>query len=448
MMARILSLFVTFLLFTALVPAQDKSGEAPETDSPKSALFPTITAVLTDDFPLITLVLTKTQNNWEHFHLDNFRVKEEEVAAQILSFTVGRANHSLKIGLIFDHGYLGGVSSEDSLAFWETAKTASAGFLASMEAERDSFLLVSFASGVDNTDFNNNTEVFSMILNSLEPDSGRRIFDAMQVGLEALLPHNGRRIMVLFTSGKDQGSDTPSKTVLQTARLLRIPVYIIATGEADYSALQPLASKTGGSLIYAKNAEELTQAFQQISQQLQNVSELTYITPVPDGTEPLRRTVEVISTISPDLPPQNTKTTYRIDKLPSKDSEILTSPKNRKNLWGMIFAIVVCMGIVAGFIMWRRNRLYSDLVVPAITNITFHRRNNTIRLDVNIPLRNRPVKLTIFTDAGTPVIDAVFPGRKRRYEMDISELPFGVYFCTITNGGLTSEKKHMVKQVV
>lgn len=447
-MARIQWFFISFILFPVLTLAQDKSGETPETDLPQSAFFPSITAVVTDDFPLITLILTKEQNNWEHFYLDNFRVKEEDTTAQILSFTVGRANHSLKIGLVFDHSYISGLDAEDSGLLWEMAKTGAADFLTSMESDRDSFLLVNFASGVDNTDFNNNTEVFSLILHSLEPDSGRRIYDAMQVGLEALLPHNGRRIMVIFTSGKDQGSDTPSKTVLQTARHLRIPVYIIATGDADYAVLQPLASRTGGALIYVKSPDELPQAFEHVSRQLQSVSELTYITPFPERNEPLRRTVEVISTISSDFPPQSTKSTYRIEKSFTKDSEILTAPADRKNLWGMIFAIVVCLGIVAGFIIWRRNRIFSDLVVPAITQITFHRKNTILKVDVNIPLRNRPAKLTIYTDTGTPIMDAVFPGRKRRYELDISELPFGVYHCTLSNGGLTSEKKPIVKQVV
>ncbi|MDX2249826.1 MAG: VWA domain-containing protein [Bacteroidia bacterium] len=435
-MVRILWLIGLFFLYPAWAFAQD-------TELPESSLFPSVSAVITEEFPTITLVLNNTQPY--KLQLDRFSVKENDQPAKIISFSDGRANHSLKTGLVFDHGLS---VNQDSLVFLDYAKSAAAEFLLSWESTRDSFVLVSFAGGVDNTDFNNNTEVFSLILNSLEPDSGRRIFDAMQVGLEALLPHRGRRILVVFVAGRDGGSDTPVKTVLQTARHLRIPIYIIAAGAVDRPVLELLTSRTGGALVYADSAEKLPLAFKEISRQLLAVSELRYLSNISDEKPPFKRSIELTSIISPDFPPQTIKTTYRIDRLPVQVSSVDIARHRGKNQWGMVLAILISIGIVVGFIVWRKNRIPSDLVVPAITEITFYKKNTRIRVEVNIPLRSRPAKFTIYTQAGVPVMDAVYPGRKRQYDVDISELPFGVYYCTLTNGGLTSERKDMVRQVV
>ena len=421
-----------------------------------------IKSVIADSFPEVVMVLKGERSVNPDPELISLFEDDKEV--EVLSFKNDRENHTLKVAILFDcsETMLAGPEEMSSLRVegkeltsihedgadntprLSYAKDGVIEFMHSLKFPGDSMILVNYASDVSNTDLNDNLEVMEMILGSLEPENGRVFYDALQLGIEALLPHNGRKIVVALVAGKDNGSDTPLETILQSSDILDIPIYIIGVGEVDEDHMQKIAKKTGGSFNYARSAEELEQIFLELSKDLQEVYELKYRSPVIDPKINNRRSIRVyFEEGSQDE--FSLKNSYRIPIIDKEgiSSNIPSTPKER-NYLGMIAGVLVCLLLLGGFIWWKRKTGDAGLIVPAITQMIIHPKRPELKANVNIPLRDRPARFTIYSGSGSPIRDFVFSGGKRKVKVDISGLDDGIYYCVLSNGGLDSEKKELI----
>ena len=394
-----------------------------------------IKSVIPDSFPEVVLVL-----KGEHqlnTNKDAIEVYENDVKINEIQFEGDRLNHQLKVAILFD-------CSEAVKNELDYAKNGASKFMKSLKYPGDSLILVNYGADVSNTDLNDNVEVMEMIMGSLESQEERVLYDALQVGIEALLPHSGRKIIVALVGGKDNGSETPLQTILQSADILDIPLYLIGLGEVNKEVLTKMAKTTGGEFLYAESPEDIEGIYTQISENLQEVYELTYLSPDTEIKPGDRRTIKVV--INQGEEEISTKTSFRIpvieNEQPIEDYPIAVQTK--KNYLGVIIAVIVLAFIFVGIVWWRRQKDAIGLIVPAITEIVQNPKKPEIRARVNIPLKDRPARFTIYSSSGVPIKDFVFSGGKRKVKIDISSLSDGIYYCVLSNGGLDSERKEML----
>ena len=78
------------------------------------------------------------------------------------------------------------------------------------------------------------------------------------------------------------------------------------------------------------------------------------------------------------------------------------------------------------------------------TGLSFDKKKGKIRANINVPERKKPAKFTLHNPSGTPIKDQVVSGTKRSLVMDVSDLRDGVYLCTLSNAGMTSEAREVV----
>lgn len=111
------------------------------------------------------------------------------------------------------------------------------------------------------------------------------LYDAIYLGSRTLLDRDGRKVMVLISDGGDTLSTTPYRDALRAAQeaeaivysIIIVPIHAQAgRNTAGEHALIQLSQDTGGKHYYAGSAEQLQEAFQQISRELRNQYLLAY----------------------------------------------------------------------------------------------------------------------------------------------------------------------------
>ncbi len=119
-----------------------------------------------------------------------------------------------------------------------------------------------------------------------EQRTGSCIYDTAYESLTLLAEKEpGRRVLVIFTDGKDERyadletcSGHTKEDIEKFAGDEDIPVYIIGFGNRiDRPVLSSLAGNTGGSFISAPNLSDVEGSFQKLGAQLRNEYRLSYI---------------------------------------------------------------------------------------------------------------------------------------------------------------------------
>lgn len=159
----------------------------------------------------------------------------------------------------------------------EHAKAGLKRFLAQQSEDVE---VIVFNHNVHNlADHTSSRDTVEMILDQLYPDGGTAFFDAVAVGIAALLEDAEAgevQAVVALTDGVDGGSATPLDTCIARAQAAMIPVFTIGLGGADRSVLQQLSGQTGGQSFFTNDPAQLTAVYDSIQQALQSYYELTY----------------------------------------------------------------------------------------------------------------------------------------------------------------------------
>lgn len=112
-------------------------------------------------------------------------------------------------------------------------------------------------------------------VDSLEPAGETRLWDAVLRGLRTLdasrtgAQDSPRLVLVALTDGVDNRSETRRiETVIETARRLQIPVFMLGLGprrELREEDMREVATRTGGQYYHVSSAERLTEIFENLS---------------------------------------------------------------------------------------------------------------------------------------------------------------------------------------
>jgi Ca-activated chloride channel family protein len=115
----------------------------------------------------------------------------------------------------------------------------------------------------------------------MAPWGATALYDAIVRGIEALGRQTGRRALVVFTDGEDQGSHVTLADVERRLQASDVTLYMIGQGRGvthDYlrRVMQRLTVPTGGRAFTTDNIEALQGAFEELLEELSNQYLLGY----------------------------------------------------------------------------------------------------------------------------------------------------------------------------
>lgn len=114
---------------------------------------------------------------------------------------------------------------------------------------------------------------------------GTAMYDAVRAGIDevAKSPDECKRVVVLFSDGGDNSSQTIESNLYVYAYRKRVAIYTIAYGLADESPLYNLASSCNGRMYRIYSSREFPYVFADIYRSLKNYYRVTYRPPECNG---------------------------------------------------------------------------------------------------------------------------------------------------------------------
>jgi len=204
---------------------------------------------------------------------DQFKVFEDDVPQRIESF----AAENVPLELVAAIDISGSMRTSVP-----TLKDAVKEFLASVPS-RDNVTLFGF-----------NDNIFPLTRRSKDPAArlaavdrlaawgGTALYDVIIRGLETLDRLTGRKALVVFTDGEDQGSHATRDATVRKLEESDATMYMIGQGERAEAAdlrdlMMRLARLSGGRAFFPARIEELRDVFQMVIEDLSNQYLLSYV---------------------------------------------------------------------------------------------------------------------------------------------------------------------------
>jgi len=160
-------------------------------------------------------------------------------------------------------------------------KTAVKGFLGEVPAQ-DQVTLLGFNDNIFTlTRKTTNPAERAKAVDRLAPWGSTALYDVLLRGIEMLGRQTGRKALVVFSDGEDQGSHATIGDVERRLQSSDVTLYMIAQGrgvtmEPLRRIMDRLASPTGGRALFTDSIEELHTAFAQLLDELSNQYLLGY----------------------------------------------------------------------------------------------------------------------------------------------------------------------------
>jgi VWFA-related protein len=224
----------------------------------------------------------------------------EDGKPQTIKYFASDADQPLTLGLLIDTS-----PSQERVLTIEQESCVE--FLQSVLRPKDLAFLINFDSDIDlDQDYTNNVASIRRALNKLQIGGGAvgggpvglgggpvpnahprstALNDAVYVAAyEKLKTEVGRKAMIIFTDGEDEGSHLKIRDAIEAAQKADTMCYVILIadrggwyqgfGEGD---MRKLAEETGGRVIeVGNNQQKLRQAFDQIQQELRSQYNIGY----------------------------------------------------------------------------------------------------------------------------------------------------------------------------
>lgn len=244
---RILALIIVVVaLFVSLTPAQRPREQKPPTATPPgNQAEPPQDEVetLKIDTNLVTVPVIASSRNGLYIsdlRKEEFNLSEDGVAQQIAFLAT--VNAPFHLVLLLDTS----ASTEEKIGL---IQRAAASFVEQLSPV-DKVKVVSFDSEVrDLNEFTGDKSILRSVIQRTRPGTGTRLYDAMQLSLNALRPINQRKGIVIFTDGVDWHSDSATfdDTIhnLDESGVIVYPIRFETRAEAERIARQQQGETNG-----------------------------------------------------------------------------------------------------------------------------------------------------------------------------------------------------------
>jgi VWFA-related protein len=255
---------ISLVLFLTLIGAGQTSAPAPA--ARKTADL--VTIFLTADDGHGTPVTIPTR--------DSLQLREDGRPQNIERFA--STDLPLNVGVVVDaSGMMQGALP--------AVKAAAGDFLRQVVTEKDLGFAMSFAVSVDLLqDLTSDVHLLRSGLDTVKINvglrssrSGGQLHDAIYLAANEILGKQvGRKALVIFTAGIDQGSKTKLKEAIEAAQKADAVCYVVLFGRAFGSSLNDLTDQTGGRTFSVRDSDKLADAVGQIVRDLRNQYILVY----------------------------------------------------------------------------------------------------------------------------------------------------------------------------
>ncbi|HKD83829.1 MAG TPA: VWA domain-containing protein [Terriglobales bacterium] len=230
---------------------------------------------------------------------EDFQVFEDGKPQNIKYFSA-ESNQPLTLGIMID-------TSASQTRVLDIEQESCAQFLKEVLRDKDLAFVINFDVDVDlDQDFTNNIRDLTRALNKMQINAGMGggppglgggpvpttprgtlLYDAIYLGADEKLKNEvGRKAMIIFTDGEDQGSRLRIQDAIEAAQKADAICYVILIADRGFyggfgysgdSDMRKLAETTGGRVIEVGNKQEkLKQAFDQIQNELRSQYNIGY----------------------------------------------------------------------------------------------------------------------------------------------------------------------------
>ncbi len=291
-------------------PAQDQQAQPPSDQEPLQTFKAQVNVVnifynVKDKHGMLIPNLTK----------DNFDVFEDG-KPQTIKYFSAESNQPLTLGIMID-------TSASQTRVLDIEQESCAQFLRSVLRDKDLAFVINFDTDVDlDQDFTNNVHDLTRALNKMQINAGMGggppglgggpvpttprgtlLYDAIYLGADEKLKNEvGRKAMIIFTDGEDQGSRLRIQDAIEAAQKADTICYVILIADRGFyggfgysgdSEMRKLAEATGGRVIEVGNKQDkLRDAFEQIQNELRSQYNIGY-TPTNNKLDGTYRKIQI-----------------------------------------------------------------------------------------------------------------------------------------------------------
>lgn len=227
---------------------------------------------------------------------EDFIITESKKEQSILEFTA-ESDLPLRLGILVDASN----SIRDRFRFQQEAAIE---FINQVVRPRqDKAVIVSYDTAAELVaDLTGDTEVLAKAIRGLRPGGGTAMFDAIFYACRDKLMqdqprHKFRRAMIVLGDGDDNASRYTRDQALEMAQKADVVVYAISTNNTKIDrdgdkVLRYFAEETGGVAFFPFKMQDLTQSFENISNELRHQYNVLY-RPEPLKTDGLYHRVDI-----------------------------------------------------------------------------------------------------------------------------------------------------------
>jgi VWFA-related protein len=215
---------------------------------------------------LPVVVLNQNGTPLVGLELENFTVFEDEEKVDVEGFGT-TADLALSLAIAVD-------TSGSMIEDFPKVRRAVHGFTDELLEEGDQAVLIRFSWDAKvQVNWTDNIRALVGDLDTVVPEGGTSLHDAVVRSLEQFRGRRGRQAVVLLTDGEDTTSRTDWRVAERYAHTMRIPIFSIGlgVGKLAYSSrkvLKGLAAETGGEAFFPKKVEELPAVYARIAGRL------------------------------------------------------------------------------------------------------------------------------------------------------------------------------------
>jgi VWFA-related protein len=275
-------------------PARDQQSQEPANEEPVQTFKAEVNVVnlffnVKDKHGMLIPNLTK----------DDFQVFEDG-KPQTIKYFSAESNQPLTLGIMID-------TSASQTRVLTIEQESCAAFLHQVLRQKDLAFVINFDTDVNlDQDFTNNVRDLTRALNKMQINAGMGggppglgggpipttprgtlLYDAIYLAADEKLKNEvGRKAMIIFTDGEDQGSRLKIRDAIEAAQKADAICYVILIADrgfyggfgysGDYE-MKKLAEQTGGRVIEVGNKQDkLHQAFEQIQNELRSQYNIGY----------------------------------------------------------------------------------------------------------------------------------------------------------------------------
>jgi VWFA-related protein len=219
--------------------------------------------------------------------LDNFSVFEDEEEVEVEGFGT-TADLPLSLAIAVD-------TSGSMIEDFPKVRRAVRGFTDELLEEGDQAVLIRFSWDAKvQVNWTDNIKALVGDLDTVTPEGGTSLNDAVVRSLEQFRGRRGRQAIVLLTDGEDTTSRTDWRVAERFAHTMRIPVFSIGLGVGkldigNRKILKGLARETGGEAFFPKQVEELPTVYARIAELRRSQYLLWYPSPSDKPPEAFRK---------------------------------------------------------------------------------------------------------------------------------------------------------------